>query len=235
MLQILLAYTLRRCVLCGLLWRRDVAGDRFSICHEQEGHPTCTDCTRRRPSLRGSEALRPNRRVNDRSLRLFGCATWRHFFRDIIDREESAGVFQGLRAAERLINDRITPVADRRWLLNESAETVATMAIARLGRYCPMATGFIDCIFGNPFLRRPAADLPLWLARCPDIARLAAATNDSWDTKSGRFDASLPPVLADAAEDGGCGDVRLLEHLRSDHKHTLGCWAIDTLAGRYDG
>jgi hypothetical protein len=38
------------------------------------------------------------------------------------------------------------------------------------------------------------------------------------------------PVLADAAEDAGCCDVDLLEHLRANRLHVKGCWALDKLA-----
>lgn len=37
------------------------------------------------------------------------------------------------------------------------------------------------------------------------------------------------PVLADALEDAGCTEVRLLQHLRSGKPHYRGCWALDAL------
>jgi hypothetical protein len=39
------------------------------------------------------------------------------------------------------------------------------------------------------------------------------------------------PHLADAAYDAGCGDERLLSHLRSPGPHGRGCWALDRLRG----
>jgi hypothetical protein len=35
------------------------------------------------------------------------------------------------------------------------------------------------------------------------------------------------PILADALEEGGYKDNRLLDHLRSDQEHWRGCWALD--------
>jgi hypothetical protein len=40
------------------------------------------------------------------------------------------------------------------------------------------------------------------------------------------------PVLADALEDAGCQDQRLLRHCRADRPHARGCWALDALMGR---
>jgi hypothetical protein len=35
------------------------------------------------------------------------------------------------------------------------------------------------------------------------------------------------PILADALEEAGCTDERLLEHLRGPGPHVRGCWAVD--------
>ena len=40
------------------------------------------------------------------------------------------------------------------------------------------------------------------------------------------------PILADALEDAGCGDVDILAHLRGPGPHVRGCWAVDPLLGR---
>jgi hypothetical protein len=40
------------------------------------------------------------------------------------------------------------------------------------------------------------------------------------------------PILADALEDAGCTDPRLLDHLRGPGPHCRGCWAIDSVLGR---
>jgi hypothetical protein len=35
------------------------------------------------------------------------------------------------------------------------------------------------------------------------------------------------PILADALEDAGCDDRRILDHCRRDGWHVRGCWALD--------
>jgi hypothetical protein len=40
------------------------------------------------------------------------------------------------------------------------------------------------------------------------------------------------PVLADALEEAGCTDPRILAHLRGTGLHVLGCWALDLLLGK---
>lgn len=40
------------------------------------------------------------------------------------------------------------------------------------------------------------------------------------------------PVLADALEEGGCGDPVVLGHLRSPGKHRGGCWFVDEILGK---
>jgi hypothetical protein len=40
------------------------------------------------------------------------------------------------------------------------------------------------------------------------------------------------PVLADALEEAGCIDERILAHCRSGAMHLRGCWLVDALTGR---
>jgi hypothetical protein len=39
------------------------------------------------------------------------------------------------------------------------------------------------------------------------------------------------PILADALEDAGCNDARLLAHCRGPARHVRGCWVVDRLLG----
>jgi hypothetical protein len=43
------------------------------------------------------------------------------------------------------------------------------------------------------------------------------------------------PILADALEEAGCGDVRVLTHCRTRAEHVRGCWVIDRLLGYESG
>jgi hypothetical protein len=40
------------------------------------------------------------------------------------------------------------------------------------------------------------------------------------------------PILADALQDAGCDDDRILNHCRSDSPHVRGCWVVDLLLGK---
>jgi hypothetical protein len=40
------------------------------------------------------------------------------------------------------------------------------------------------------------------------------------------------PILADALEEAGCADDRVLSHLRGPGRHARGCWALDAVLGR---
>ncbi len=47
--------------------------------------------------------------------------------------------------------------------------------------------------------------------------------------ESGDF--SALPILADALQDAGCTDLRILDHCRGLGPHARGCWAVDLLLG----
>lgn len=64
------------------------------------------------------------------------------------------------------------------------------------------------------------SDVSLWLNE--RISELLLAFHST-------HDATIPAVLADALEEAGCDDARLLSHLRIDGPHRDGCWAITVL------
>ncbi len=73
---------------------------------------------------------------------------------------------------------------------------------------------------------QPVAVQPDWLAwQAGLVSRLARVLHDE-----GRFNEL--PVLADALEDAGCDDPRLLEHLRGHGPHARGCWALDAVLNK---
>jgi hypothetical protein len=40
------------------------------------------------------------------------------------------------------------------------------------------------------------------------------------------------PILADALEEAGCNEPRLLDHCRARTCHARGCWALDAILGK---
>ncbi|MGL6095249.1 MAG: hypothetical protein ACRC7O_05520, partial [Fimbriiglobus sp.] len=64
---------------------------------------------------------------------------------------------------------------------------------------------------------------PAWAAANGGTGLVLARSIDN-----GRAFGNLP-VLADALEEGGCGDPVVLGHLRSPGKHRGGCWFVDEI------
>jgi hypothetical protein len=82
----------------------------------------------------------------------------------------------------------------------------------------------IRCLFGNPF--HPVACDPAWLAwKDGTLPRLAESIyqDRSWD---------LMPILADALEEAGCQEERILAHCRGPGPHARGCFMLDLLLGK---
>jgi hypothetical protein len=79
----------------------------------------------------------------------------------------------------------------------------------------------IRCVIGNTFRKLP--DLSRF--RLPEVVRMAT---DAYEHR----DFSYLPILADALEEAGCDDVRVLEHLRLPDFHARGCWAVDAILGK---
>lgn len=79
------------------------------------------------------------------------------------------------------------------------------------------------------------------LVRCIFTARGRPATFDpSWRTEPavalarGMYesrDFTIAPILADALDDAGCHDARVLGHLRGGGVHVRGCWVVDGVLG----
>ncbi len=70
-------------------------------------------------------------------------------------------------------------------------------------------------------LFHPVALDPAWLTWSDrTVEKLARVVyeEERWDTL---------PILADALEEAGCTDARLLQHCREPASHVRGCWAID--------
>jgi hypothetical protein len=76
-------------------------------------------------------------------------------------------------------------------------------------------------LFHSPSVK-PVID-PEWLT--PTVVLLARGIHDERT-----FDRL--PYLADALQDGGCDDERVLEHCRGPGPHVRGCWAVDLVLGK---
>jgi hypothetical protein len=194
-------------------------------------------CTEPRDMLRGS----------DRKLRLFAVECCRRLERLLHQRSR-----QAVEAAERfaegeldgdeLERARIAAVYDphgttARALANNAA-MYAALPSARAAAYAVCEVSFAadqkagrgwQCdllreIIGNP--HQPVTIDRAWLARNDRaVLKLARAIYDERDF------ADLG-VLADALEDAGCRDERLLDHCREPGEHVHGCWALDCVLAR---
>jgi hypothetical protein len=45
-------------------------------------------------------------------------------------------------------------------------------------------------------------------------------------------DFAAMPLLADALQDAGCTDDRVLDHCRGSGPHVKGCWVVDLVLGK---
>jgi hypothetical protein len=82
--------------------------------------------------------------------------------------------------------------------------------------------------FVNPV--RPPAVKARW--RTADVLALAESAYEARRLPSGRLESEGLCVLADALEEAGCDEGRILEHLRSTSPHIRGCWALDLVLGK---
>lgn len=64
------------------------------------------------------------------------------------------------------------------------------------------------------------------------VVRLARAAYEERNLPSGTLHPDRLAALADALQQAGCTEERLLAHLHSDGEHVRGCWVVDLLSGR---
>jgi hypothetical protein len=76
-------------------------------------------------------------------------------------------------------------------------------------------------VFGYP-LRLPGF-APAW--RTPAVLALARSAYEERSFED-------LPLLADALEEAGCTDPKILTHLREQGPHVRGCWALDLILGK---
>jgi hypothetical protein len=189
-----------------------------------------------------SMLLSVNRDLHARKLRLFACACARRLWRYINDERSRYAVEVAEHYADNLATrqelaaarERAGPAATSKAKIvafhaaSDDACWAAGMAAmaASLGSAAIKAgqAAMLHDLFGNPF--RPVVVPASWLAwEGGTIGHLAQAV---YDERS--FDRL--PILADALEEAGCADGRLLHHLHNGGEHFRGCWALDALLGK---
>ncbi len=85
-------------------------------------------------------------------------------------------------------------------------------------------TDVVREVFGNPF--RPQSIESSWLTWNDEtVVRLSEAIYEAR-----AFDQM--PILADALQDAGCHDTKILNHCRQPGPHVRGCWIIDMLLNK---
>jgi hypothetical protein len=83
----------------------------------------------------------------------------------------------------------------------------------------------VRCLAANPF--HPASLDPSWLSWHGSL--LVSLARQMYDSR----DFSVMPILADALEEAGCSDQKILSHCRQQGQvHVRGCWVIDLLLGK---
>src|SRR5262249_17339258 len=90
----------------------------------------------------------------------------------------------------------------------------------------------LRCVFGNPYRPLPSIDPVVLRWHDGLIPRLARAVYDERLLPSGTLDNTRLAVLADALEEAGVYDERLLAHCRSPGPHVRGCVAVDAILGK---
>jgi hypothetical protein len=198
-------------------------------------------------------------KVSDRKLRLFAVACCRNIDYAMfeqgswlaIDTSEKfadrlvhdAELLQGRRAAE----DAIEAAAEYTFIapelaahhttdlqIAESVDLVANFAADAAHEYgylCDQTKAdgrkesasqckLLRCIFGSRF--HSSNVRPSWPATVTALADFIY-TDRSFEQL---------PILADALEEGGSLDAKLLKHLRSEGPHVRGCWALDAVLGK---
>jgi hypothetical protein len=171
-------------------------------------------------------------RASERKLRLYDCACWRarapHFWKSG-GKQLLAAVLLAEDYADGAIRRVARAYRTYGFFCQEPRDAVrSTIGVLawrpRLGVPAPVLCERLREVFGNPCL--PAIDPSAWQADGDrTVVPLAQAIYEER-----AFDRM--PILADALEDAGCTNEKLLGHLRGPGAHVRGCWAVDALLGK---
>jgi hypothetical protein len=181
------------------------------------------------------------RAPGQRRLRLFAAACYRRVWGSLRDPQLRATVEAAERFADRALTlkgfldvVRDTTGAARglanacfSFLASDPADAAVRLARSKKAERAAQAS-LLRCIFGDPF--RPVSIGPA--ERTPTVVQLAQAAYNERALPSGELDAQRLAVLADALEEAGSTDAKLLEHLPEPGGHVRGCWGVDLVLRR---
>jgi hypothetical protein len=138
------------------------------------------------------------------------------------------------RQAELLAQAALLSVTPGVYYAEDAADCVRwALLAANGGGHAEQAEEAVQCsvlreIVGPLPFHQPHVD-PAWLPYNDSAAWNLAELIDC------EQDFAVMPILADALEEAGCADERLLLHCREPADHLRGCWVIDLLLGRTGG
>ncbi len=178
-------------------------------------------------------------KASDRKLRLFAVACCRGHRGRLHDERSRRAVLVAERFADRTASlAELKAARVEAWEAARELRTPETWAAAEAAdldaRFAAHTaagqTGWarqrhlLHDLFGNPF--RPSRLAPLWLRW--NGGTVVAMARGIYE---GHAFEDLP-FLADALEEAGCTDERILAHCRSRREHVRGCWVLDLLRGK---
>jgi hypothetical protein len=209
----------------------------------EDEYKDCRDPSRLLHFLRSRYAY-PADKASNRKLRLFACACCRRIWHLLTDDLSRRAVELSEMFADGFVTHEEVDAAGR--AVVRACSSYQSMSIGyavagaafgsfnsyeAIGSLEPSAQeseGIAHCsllreIYGNPF--HPVTLNESWLtwSDCT-VAKLAQSIYD--DRAFDRL-----PVLADALEEAGCTDEKMLDHCRISGFHVRGCWFLDLLLG----
>ncbi|HZU37208.1 MAG TPA: hypothetical protein VFA18_14900 [Gemmataceae bacterium] len=195
--------------------------------------------------------LRDSQKLNDRELRLFTVACCRRVWQNLTheksrravevaeefaDQEERLDRASRLHALLGLLRTWKDAGADGLLVANNPfrlATEYASWAVKQTivqpeqAKERKAQADLVRDIFGNPF--QDVSFDPAW--RTPAVLESARRVYEDRHLPAGTLDAGLLAALAEALQQAGCRESRLLEHLRQPADHVRGCWVLDLLLG----
>ena len=103
--------------------------------------------------------------------------------------------------------------------------------IGNRAHYLATHSNLLHEVFGNPFARIGVE--PSWLTwNAGIVPELATGIYEERSPLDGAFTSERLAALADALEEAGCQDARILAHCRGPGPHVRGCWVVDLILGK---